>query len=68
MASRTCPKSGCGRTIPSDQFACRSHWFSIPPDIRRDIWGAYREWERGSGTIEQLEAQQRRALEQWGQA
>lgn len=65
--ARTCPRDGCTNRIPSEMFACKSHWFSLPADVRRDIWRAYRAWEGEAGTLEQLEAQQARALAHWGQ-
>lgn len=29
--------------VPTSQFACRPHWFSIPKPLRDEIWDAYRE-------------------------
>lgn len=69
MASlRTCPRDGCSKKISTDLFACSPHWYSIPPDIRDGIWLAFRAWQRGTGTLDQLEAAQAKALAHWGQS
>ncbi|HEV7670098.1 MAG TPA: hypothetical protein VGS22_16395 [Thermoanaerobaculia bacterium] len=34
---RTCPYPGCGRTISSEVFACKPHWFRLPQEARRRI-------------------------------
>lgn len=65
---RTCPRDGCTKKIGSDLFACSGHWYSIPPEIRDDIWRAFRAWQRGTGTLEQLQTAQGRALAHWGQS
>ena len=35
--SRLCPHPECSTAVPLTVFACRPHWFSLPPDIRSDI-------------------------------
>jgi hypothetical protein len=37
-----CPAPGCTIMVPKVQLACRSHWFSIPQEIRSRLWAAWR--------------------------
>jgi hypothetical protein len=46
VADRICPKPGCAETIPRGMFACRAHWFELPPNIRREIVDAYAGYRR----------------------
>jgi hypothetical protein len=40
--SHTCHATGCWAKVPPEMFACRRHWFMVPPKIRARIWRAYR--------------------------
>jgi hypothetical protein len=40
-----CPHPDCDRTIPSTMFACRPHWYSLPPFLRSKIWRNYQSGE-----------------------
>lgn len=37
-----CPAQGCSNTVPREMLACRSHWFSLPPDLRGRISETWR--------------------------
>lgn len=37
-----CPAPGCDVRIPSSLLACRAHWFSIPRELRDELWKEYR--------------------------
>ena len=41
----TCPHPDCEVEIPSQQFACRPHWFSLPQGLRNRIYANYRSGE-----------------------
>jgi hypothetical protein len=41
-----CPSFNCSVQVPRSQLACRSHWFSLPKDLRGRIWDAYTLGER----------------------
>lgn len=28
--------------VPQSQLACRAHWYSLPQDLRNQIWASYR--------------------------
>lgn len=36
-----CPKRGCTRRVPSNQLACRSHWYSVSKATRDRVWQTY---------------------------
>jgi len=40
--SHTCHAPHCTRQVPPHMFACRTHWFALPPKIRSAIWREYR--------------------------
>lgn len=64
---RECPREGCTKRISSDLFACSRHWFTLPKDVRDDVWRAYRAWTNGNGEFAELEAAHARAFAAWGQ-
>jgi hypothetical protein len=33
-----CPHPECEIRIPPNLFACRVHWYALPPEIRTAIW------------------------------
>lgn len=37
-----CPAPPCQRQVPPAMFACKSHWFLLPKQVRDDIWDAHR--------------------------
>lgn len=37
-----CPAASCSRQIPFEQMACRPHWFSLPPELRKRVSKAWR--------------------------
>ena len=41
--SHRCPAPKCETQVPSNQYACRAHWYSLPKPLRDEIWAAYRE-------------------------
>lgn len=41
-----CPAPECDRRVPFEQFACRTHWFSIAGQLRREL---LREWRDHPG-------------------
>lgn len=36
-----CNWPGCRRPIPLAQWGCNTHWYSLPTEIRDQIWQAY---------------------------
>jgi hypothetical protein len=31
----------CRRPVPLEMWGCKAHWFSLPKEIRDEIWQAY---------------------------
>jgi hypothetical protein len=46
-ARTTCPHPDCENSIPREVFACRMHWFSLPKELRSEIWANFRSGEIG---------------------
>jgi hypothetical protein len=44
MADTTheCPTPGCEERVPFERFACRAHWYSLPPRLRTKLNAAWR--------------------------
>lgn len=40
--SHICHAPDCKRPVPPKMFACKEHWFALPPDLRDAIWHEYR--------------------------
>jgi hypothetical protein len=38
----TCHAPGCERRVPAKLFACRTHWFALPKDLRDAVSKEYR--------------------------
>lgn len=67
QAGRTCPFDGCGEAIPSNRFACRTHWFKLTVPERDRIVGAYRLYLNDRLGLEELRAIQKEVLDAWRQ-
>lgn len=55
MSDHRCPSPGCDTRVPSSQFACRPHWFSLPKTLRDAIWDAYRDEPLGEAHLTAME-------------
>lgn len=53
-----CPAPGCDANVPSDQYACRAHWYALPARLRRAIWHGYRKQPLGPAHVAAMEAAQ----------
>jgi hypothetical protein len=38
---KSCPVNGCETPVDRSMLMCRRHWFSIPKDLRDDVWRTY---------------------------
>lgn len=45
-----CHWPGCDRYVPPRMWGCRPHWFTLPIEIRRRIWAAYRSGQEVTKT------------------
>lgn len=41
--THTCHWPGCPREVPPAMWGCREHWFTLPKNLRREIWRTYRK-------------------------
>jgi hypothetical protein len=58
-----CPGKGCETDVPSDQLACKAHWFQLPQELRGRIWTAWRRRRSDPGAHRAAVAE---ALVFWG--
>lgn len=43
-----CPAPDCTVNVSAERLACPRHWYSIPLELRREVWAAYRRDGVGS--------------------
>jgi hypothetical protein len=48
VSEHVCPAPGCPVLVDDEQLACSRHWYSIPKELRDELWRAY--WGGGRGT------------------
>lgn len=41
-----CPHPDCERQISRTEYACRTHWFTLPKAIRDKIWTGFKSSAR----------------------
>jgi len=39
---RSCPIPGCGRQIDPSRLMCRRHWYTVPKELRDQVWATWR--------------------------
>lgn len=42
MSIHLCHWPGCQVEVPPRLWGCKTHWYTLPPEIRRKIWREYR--------------------------
>jgi hypothetical protein len=40
--SHECHWPGCSKQVPPAMWGCKTHWFSLPAELRAKVWRAYR--------------------------
>lgn len=60
-----CHWPGCERQVPPAMWGCRSHWYSLPGDLRRDIWRSYAPGQEATGRPSAAYVAAARAAEDW---
>jgi hypothetical protein len=43
---RSCPIAGCGYQIDPSRLMCRTHWYTVPKELRDQVWAT---WRSGQG-------------------
>lgn len=41
-STHECPAPGCDKQIAFERFACPTHWFAIPAEVRAELWKQFR--------------------------
>jgi hypothetical protein len=41
-STHTCHAHGCTLAVPPARFMCRTHWFTLPIELRDAVWREYR--------------------------
>lgn len=54
VSEHVCPAPGCSFFVDDEQLACSRHWYSIPKELRDELWRAYRGG--GCGTARHVAA------------
>lgn len=61
---RVCPFDGCDKRIADDLFACRVHWFAMTAAQKAMVWDAYRAYQRGDLSIDDLRDRQQYVIDE----
>jgi hypothetical protein len=64
---RHCPFDNCGKRIPAEMFACRSHWYALSQSQRNEIWTAWYAYQVDPLALVELRRRQNAVLVQAGQ-
>lgn len=57
IADRKCAHPECNVDVEVNVYACRSHWFSLPPRLREEIQTTWRRRQYSHWTAAHREAQ-----------
>ena len=45
-----CHWPGCEKQVPPAMWGCRTHWYSLPKDLRDKVWRAYQPGQEATMT------------------
>lgn len=63
MNTHPCSVPGCGRLVSTEMLMCAIHWRRVPPRQRSAVWSAWRRYQWGYITLDQLRAVQQEATD-----
>lgn len=61
----TCHWPGCPKRVKPSVWGCRSHWYTLPIDLRNAIWKAYRPGQEVSKTPSAQYVAAAKAVQDW---
>lgn len=38
MRDHECPRKGCTKRVSNTEFACRTDWYALSTEVRKEIW------------------------------
>lgn len=60
-----CHWPGCERKVPAAVWGCREHWYSLPLDLRRKIWAAFKPGQEETKTPSREYVAVAREVQEW---
>lgn len=63
--SHHCHWPGCTKQCPPAMWGCRPHWYSLPANLRKDIWATYRPGQEVHGTPSRAYVRVAQAVQDW---
>jgi hypothetical protein len=60
-----CHWPGCEKQVPPAMWGCRTHWYSLPIDLRSAIWKSYVPGQEASGRPGRAYVDAARAVQEW---
>lgn len=60
-----CHWPGCEKQVPPAMWGCRTHWFRLPPELRRRIWASYRAGQEVTMSPSPAYIKAARAVREW---
>lgn len=61
----TCHWPGCTKQVPPAVWGCAPHWYSLPLDLRRKVWRAFRPGQEITKTPGRDYAAVAREVQRW---
>ena len=44
--TKACPVLSCRERVDYDHFACKEHWYELPPNLRSKVYHAYNHYKK----------------------
>lgn len=60
-----CHWPGCDKQVPPAVWGCRPHWYTLPQNLRDQVWRAYRPGQEVNGTPSAGYVAVARAVQEW---
>lgn len=60
-----CHWPGCTRDVPPAMWGCRAHWFTLPAQIRSEIWRTFKPGQEVKGTPSREYVYAAQAAQEW---
>jgi hypothetical protein len=60
-----CHWPGCTLQVPPAKWGCKSHWFTLPPELRARIWATFKPGQEVNGTPSREYVAAAKAVQDW---
>lgn len=61
----SCHWPGCNKQVPPAMWGCGTHWYKLPPILRKRIWEAYKPGQEDTLTLSKEYIKVAREVQDW---